>query len=212
MFCPKCGKQVDDGAKFCPACGEPLSVGKKVENAANDMFNRAEQGIGSAIDDMKDAINNSCNSNNANYNNAYYNNPNNGVGQRVKDDRDLVVFILLSLITCGIYGYFFLYQLARDMNIACEGDGEQTPGLAAFIVLSFITCGIYGWYWYYKIGNRLAANAPRYGLSFQENGTTILVWLIIGNFICGIGQYVAMYFLIKNSNALFKEYNRQKGF
>lgn len=41
MFCPKCGKQVDDGAKFCPACGEPLSVGKKVENAANDMFNRA---------------------------------------------------------------------------------------------------------------------------------------------------------------------------
>jgi len=26
MFCPHCGKQVDDNAKFCPSCGTPLDV------------------------------------------------------------------------------------------------------------------------------------------------------------------------------------------
>lgn len=202
MFCPKCGKQVDDNAKFCPSCGEPLSMGKKVQNAADDVFNRAEQGIGSAINDVRDTINNSQN----------YNNPNYGAGQKVKDDRDLLVFILLSIITCGIYGYFFVYQLARDMNIVCAGDGEKTPGLAEFIILSIITCGIYSWYWYFKLGNRIAANGPRYGITFQENGTSILVWLLIGNLFCGIGTYIAMYFLIKNSNAMFREYNRQNGF
>jgi hypothetical protein len=83
--------------------------------------------------------------------------------------------ILLSLITCGIYGYYFIYKLAEEVNIACEGDGEQTSGLVAFILLSFITCGIYAYYWYYKLGNRLAANAVRYNLNFQENGTTVLM-------------------------------------
>ena len=53
------------------------------------------------------------------------------------------------------------------------------------------------------------ANAPRYGLSFQENGTTILLWYLIGLLLCGIGPYVAMHFLIKNTNAICDAYNRR---
>ena len=74
--------------------------------------------------------------------------------------------------------------MAHDVNIACEGDGQSTAGLVQFIVLSFITCGIYSWYWYYKLGNRLAANAPKYGINFQENGTTVLLWLLFGLLLC----------------------------
>ena len=125
----------------------------------------------------------------------------------LKTDRSLVAYILLSIITCGIYGYYFLYSMARDVNIACEGDGQKTPGLLPFILLSFITCGFYALYWYYCLANRLAANAPRYGMSFQENGTTILLWYLIGLLLCGIGPYVAMHFLIKNTNAICNAYN-----
>lgn len=89
----------------------------------------------------------------------------------------------------------------------CDGDGESTPGLAAFILLSLVTCGFYAYYWYYKIGNRLQANAPRYGLAFQESGTTVLMWCIVGYLTCGIGNWVAMYFIIKNTNALGAAYN-----
>ena len=99
--------------------------------------------------------------------------------------------------------------MAHDVNIACEGDGEQTSGLVAFILLSIITCGIYSWVWYYKLGNRLAANAPRYGLSFQENGTTVLLWFVFGALLCGIGPFIAMNILIKNSNRICNAYNRK---
>ena len=81
-----------------------------------------------------------------------------------------------------------------EVNIACDGDGESTSGLVAFVCLSIITCGIYTWIWYYKLGNRLASNAPRYGLNFQENGTTVLLWLIFGAVLCGIGPFIALIF------------------
>lgn len=84
----------------------------------------------------------------------------------IKTDRGVIGWLLLSIVTCGIYSYYFLYCLARDINVMCQDDGDFTPGLAAFILLSFVTCGFYALYWYYKIGNRLQANAPRYGLMF----------------------------------------------
>lgn len=130
---------------------------------------------------------------------------------RLKDDRGIASYILLNLITCGIYGFYFIHKMAQEVNIACEGDGEETPGLMIFILLSIVSCGFYAYYWYYKLGNRLAFNAPRYGLSFQENGTTVLLWCVVGIVLCGIGPLIGMYLLIKNSNQICAAYNKQNG-
>ena len=145
--------------------------------------------------------------------NGGYGAPNGGYGpQTVKTDRSLLMYIVLSLITCGIYAWYFIYSLARDVNIMCREDGQKTGGLLAFILLSIITCGFYSLYWMYCLGNRLAANAPRYGMNFQENGTTVLLWYLVGAFLCGIGPYVAMHILIKNANALGVAYNHSIGY
>ena len=128
---------------------------------------------------------------------------------KVKEDRSLVMYIVLTIITCGIYSYYFLYSMAQDANIVCAGDGKQTSGLVVFILLSFVTCGIYAWIWYYNLGNRLAENAPRYGLTFTENGTTVLLWQLFGAFLCGIGPFIAMNILINNMNRLAHAYNQQ---
>ena len=130
---------------------------------------------------------------------------------RIPTNRSLIAYILLSIITCGIYSYYFIYSIARDVNTMCREDGEKTGGLLAFILLSFVTCGFYGLYWEYKLGNRLAANAPRYGLTFQENGTSVLLWYLVGALLCGIGPWVAMHILIKNTNALAAAYNARNG-
>lgn len=195
MICKKCGNEVPDNTKICPHCGEDLSLASQVSSAANSVFQAAEKELKSSINEVQQSFSN-------NGTGAYTS------GMRLKDDRGLLSYIVLSLITCGIYSYYFIYTLAADVNIACEGDGEETAGLVAFILLSMVTCGIYAWFWYYKLGNRLAANAPRYGLSFQENGTTLLLWLIFGSFLCGIGPFVAMYILIKNTNLICNAYNR----
>lgn len=134
-----------------------------------------------------------------------------GAPVRLTTDRSLLKYILLTIVTCGIYSWFFLHSMAHDTNIACEGDGKTTGGLVKFILLTLVTCGIYAWYWYYTLGNRLAANAPRYGLTFPETGTTVLLWFLFGALLCGIGPFIAMNILIKNTNSICAAYNQAHG-
>lgn len=127
--------------------------------------------------------------------------------RRIQTDRDLVKYILLTLVTCGIYGYYFIYMLAKDVNDMCRDDGQKTGGLVAFIALSFLSCGVYAYYWYFQIANRLQAAAPKYGFSLSESGTSVLLWCLIPPF----GQYVAMHIIIKNANMMAVAYNRSNG-
>lgn len=124
----------------------------------------------------------------------------------VDNNRSLPKYILLTLVTCGIYSWIFLYRLIKDINIICDGDGNETPDLLKLILLSIVTCGIYSWIFYYKLGNRIYENAGRYGLSFSENGTTILMWQLFGMLLCGIGPFIAMNIIIKNTNSLATAY------
>ena len=89
--------------------------------------------------------------------------------RKIKTDRSLVMYILLTIVTCGIYGYYFIYKLADDLNEMCKDDGEKTGGLIAYILLSIITCNFYQLYWMYKIGNRLYNNGPKFGVKVDEN-------------------------------------------
>ena len=210
MFCKNCGSEIPEGTKFCPKCGTDNStVEDKMNdavNAANNVFNQAEQQLDNAVDGVKAQFN----GNNGNFNNnAYAGAP--ATAMPLKTDRSLLMFILLSIITCGIYSYVFIYQLAKDVNVACAGDGQETAGLVKFILLTWITCGIYAWIWYYKLGDRLANNAPRYGMMFQENGTTVLLWMLFGALVCGIGPFIAWNIIIKNTNAICQAYNQQNG-
>jgi hypothetical protein len=121
--------------------------------------------------------------------------------------RSLLKFILLGIITLGIYDIVFLYGWTKDNNRLCEGVGKDSPNYIAVLLLSMITFGIYGLYWYFKMGDRLQQAAPKYGLSFQHGGTTVLLWMVIGSLLCGIGPFIAMYYLIDHQNQLATAYN-----
>jgi len=123
--------------------------------------------------------------------------------------RSLLAFILLSLITCGIYGIVFWYQWVEDTNRMFAGDGQESPNYFVVLLLSIITCGIYSFYWYYKMGNRLQNNGPRYGVAITENGTSVLLWMLLGSLLCGIGSLIAVNIIIKNTNVFATLYNRQ---
>lgn len=198
MFCKNCGNEIPEGSKMCPSCGTPVdSLASDLVNAAEQTFNSAEQEVSNAFNDVRDSFN----GNNQSYMGA----------TPLKTDRSLLIYILLSIVTCGIYSLYFIYSLAKDVNIACAGDGKETAGLVKLVLLSIVTCGIYGIYWYYALGDRLHENAPRYGLTITETGTTMLLWILVGMIFGGVGTYVAMYFIIKNTNSICSEYNHMNG-
>ena len=126
----------------------------------------------------------------------------------IKQDRNYLTIVLLSFVTCGIYWLYYLYEIAKDTNQMCQGDGEETAGLGMYILLSIVTCGIYVYYWYYKLGDRLHNNAPRYNLSFSETGSTILLYLLINLLSGGVGTIVAGYFINRNINEMAAAYNQ----
>jgi hypothetical protein len=122
--------------------------------------------------------------------------------------RGLAGLVLLSIITLGIYGLYWIFKLAKDVNTICEGDGKKTGGLLKVLLLGIITLGIYDMVWLYMLGDRLQDNAPKYGLAFKENGGMVLLWYVLGAFIV-VGPFIALYIIIKNTNALAEEYNKQ---
>jgi hypothetical protein len=127
----------------------------------------------------------------------------------LKEDRSLLLYLLLTAITCGIYGYYFIYHLAKDINTACEGDGDlPVGGLGAYIGYSLLTCGVYSACWEYNLVERIRFNSPRYGFKMEDDGTTLLLWKTLGAALCGIGWFVAYYRIFKYANQLCAAYNQ----
>lgn len=122
-------------------------------------------------------------------------------------ERSFLVFLLLTVVTCGIYPIIFYCLMNEDMNIICNGDGKDNPNCIIVILLMFITCGIYGIIWMYNQANRLQDEGNRYGLNIREDGTTILLWYLLGILLCGVGPIIAIYILIKNFNLVARAYN-----
>jgi hypothetical protein len=121
--------------------------------------------------------------------------------------RGLASFILLSMITGGIYGFWRIHILAKDLNLMCEGDGKKTRGFLAYFFLGLITAGIYDLVWLFMVGDRLQDNAKRYNITIKESGSTVLLWFLLGAFIV-IGPFIALHIIFKNTNALADEYNK----
>lgn len=82
--------------------------------------------------------------------------------------RSIPLCIILSLVTCGIYGLYWLVCLANDINTASGRDNDTSGGMV--LLLSIITCNIYGLYWMYKAGEKVdEARAARQGRVEKES-------------------------------------------
>lgn len=101
-------------------------------------------------------------------------------------ERNVVVAILLSIITCGIYAIFWFISLTDDA--ARSADVPDFSGGKAFL-FTLITCGIYSFFWYYKMGKTLKAANEKAGIDANDNS---VLYLILGIFGLGIVNYCIM--------------------
>lgn len=96
---------------------------------------------------------------------------------------NIVVCILLSIFTCGIYGIFWFIVLNDDVRTVSNDDRFQ--GGKAFL-LSLITCGIYTFYWSYIVGKAMMQAKAKNNLPPEDNS---ILYLILSIFGLGIVNY-----------------------
>ena len=100
-------------------------------------------------------------------------------------ERSIAVSIILTIVTCGIYGIYWFIVMTDDAVKASNGKEYQTSGGVAFL-LSIVTCGIYSLYWYYKMGKKLYTAGQRSGKDISDNG---VLYILLGLFGLGIVNY-----------------------
>lgn len=146
------------------------------------------------------------NSNMNNYQQQYRPYPPNAM--RFKTDRSMVKTILLSIITCGIYGIVFYSSLSENINqIASRRDGKKTMHYCLlFFLIAPITCEIGAIVWFHKISQRIGDEARARGIATDFGAATYWLWNVLGSLII-VGPFIYLHQLCKTMNAICEDYN-----
>ena len=91
--------------------------------------------------------------------------------------KNIALCIVLSLVTCGIYGIYWFITLTNDLNTATGVEG--TSGGVAFL-LSLVTCSIYMYYWAFKCGEKVDKIRQQNGEAGGSNGVLYLILCLFG--------------------------------
>ena len=103
--------------------------------------------------------------------------------------RNIALCIVLSIVTCGIYGIYWMIVLANETNVASGHAQDGTSGGIVFL-LTLVTCGIYGIYWAYKQGEKI--NEAKAMRNMPTDSNAGVLYLILEFFGLGIIAYALM--------------------
>lgn len=121
-------------------------------------------------------------------------------------ERSIATNVILSLVTCGIYGIYWFITLTDDTKMV-SGDMEFSGG--KYFLLNLITCGIFGIYWAYKLGKNI--NNAKINLGMPTEDLPILYLVLMSlNYFTGITGIVT-YCLAQNElNEIAKRTNGER--
>lgn len=101
--------------------------------------------------------------------------------------RNIVVCVILSIVTCGIYGIYWMIMLNNELN-RLSGHPKDTGG-GMVLLLTIVTCGIYALFWYYKMGRQCDELRAKRGQASDNSG---VIFLLVGLLGFGIINYCIM--------------------
>ena len=129
------------------------------------------------------------------------------VGQ-LKTNKTLRKFILLNLITFGIYSLVVMSSVSESINIvASRYDGRKTMHFCLlFFVIAPITLGIGAIVWYHRISARMGSELRRRGIQFSFSAADYWLWNVLGCLII-VGPFVYLYKMFRACNLLCANYN-----
>ena len=162
MFCRNCGEQMNENQAVCLKCGVEKGKGKGYcPNCGKQVAEEAVICVGCGISLKKEEKKK----------NGCVVDPT--VAKTIKT-RNIATSIILSIITCGIYGIYWFVSLTNEVNKL--SDTKDTGGGTCFL-LNVVTCGIYCIYWGYRMGIK------RDKMMNEENSNSKVLYLVLCWFV-----------------------------
>ncbi len=98
------------------------------------------------------------------------------------ENRSIALYIVLTVITCGIFGIYWMVVLNDDTNRITNNPDDMSGGIV--VLLTIVTCGIFGWYWNYKQGEKLD--------KYEGQSSNSILYLVLSIFGLSIISYALM--------------------
>ena len=103
-------------------------------------------------------------------------------------ERSIPLSIVLTVITCGIYGLYWIYKLHEEANFLCGRREEMSPALV--VLLCIVTCGIYQVYWAYTQGEKFRDEANMRGSREADDSPVLFLVLEVANYFVGVTSII----------------------
>lgn len=94
--------------------------------------------------------------------------------------KSVILYLILYVITCGLFELFWLYSLANDINAILERNGKRAMTTAGMtVLLDIVTCGLYKIYFFWKAGKSLYFCDYPNGYRVTDNSTVLTVLALL---------------------------------
>lgn len=129
----------------------------------------------------------------------------------LRTNRGMVTFLLLSIITFGIYGLVVFSHISEEINqVASQHDGKHTMHYClVFFIFSWLTLGIVPLVWMHRICNRMGNELSIRRLPYSISAGTFWGWGFFGSLIL-VGPFIFLYKFFKSMNLINDNYNTQR--
>ena len=98
------------------------------------------------------------------------------------EKRNIGLAIVFTMITCGIYGLYWLYKMTEEVHCLV---GRRTTASGGMVILyTLLSCGIYSFYWMYKMGETMTEAKMMRGMHADQNSA--LLYIVLAIFALGI--------------------------
>lgn len=132
------------------------------------------------------------------------------LAKQLRTDRSMILTMLLSIVTCGIYGLLFYNGVADDINLLASGrDGKKTMNyFLLFFIIGPLTGEIGTIVWFHRISQRIGDEARARGYNSTFGSSTFWICNVLGALIL-VGPFIYMHKLCKAMNMICDDYNKR---
>ncbi len=127
--------------------------------------------------------------------------------EKLRTDRSMWKYMILSVLTFGIYSILFFIPFSFDLDkIAPKSDRSRTVNYLWIYLLAFFTFGIVIYVWHYQIAGRVEEALEKRKIEYDFGTGDFWGWFLFGSLIL-VGPFVYFHKLCKAMNLLCASYN-----